>query len=154
MDEQQFNEKYWFKNTHVISVVNPRNEDYKFQAVIDTGMNVATGKMEASPRQYLVKAGGQERFIGVVANMYLDQMSKLIAQDEDKFQFMIDFALKAQYYDQLIIGIENLLEQNIALPEVPSYLEVAKEKNDDKAQEVPFAAAKKLGRPPKAATEA
>ena len=109
MEEKEFNEKYWQTNTKLVTVSNPRSEDYVFQATTDSGVDIATGRMKSETRHYKVPAGGSERFPGPIANMYLDQMSKLVAQDEDKFQFMIDFSLKAQYYDQLIVSIDDLI---------------------------------------------
>lgn len=155
MEEKEFNDKYWFSNTKIVTVNNPRSEDYIFQATSDVGIDTATGKMKTEARTYRVRKGEHERFPGPIANMYLDQMSKLIAQDDDKIQFMIDFKLKAEYYDDLIVGIEDLI--NTFQPH-PAYL-----KDEDKdgsvgeTAEEPFAeakAARKPGRPPKAPAEA
>lgn len=157
VEEKDFNDKYWFSNTKIITVVNPRSEDYVFQATSDVGVDTATGKMKTEARKYRVKAGEHERFPGPIANMYLDQMSKLIAQDEEKFQFMIDFSLKAQYYDDLIVGVEDLMN---TYHENPAYLNNKAEEVDEETPEVaeePFAAAKperKPGRPPKTAAKA
>lgn len=117
MDEVAFNQKYWFSNIKIVTVVNPREEDYIFGATIDTGVDIATGKPKSEQRTYRIKAGSSERLPGPIANMYLDQMSKLIAQDEDKFQYMIDFALKAEYYDALISDSEDILDTYQPLPQ-------------------------------------
>lgn len=138
-------------------MINPRSEDYIFQATSDVGIDNATGKMKSEARTYRVKAGEHERFPGPIANMYLDQMAKLVAQDEDKFQFMIDFALKAQYYDQLIVSIEDLI--NATYTPFPEYLDKPKDEAEIPVEK-PFAAVKqetairKPGRPPKAPVEA
>lgn len=117
MDEVAFNTKYWFSNMKIVTVVNPREEDFVFGATVETGVDIATGKLKSEQRTYRVKAGTSERLPGPIANMYLDQMSKLIAQDEDKFQYMIDFALKAEYYDALISDSEDLIETYQPLPQ-------------------------------------
>lgn len=150
MEEQQFIEKYWQTNTKIVTVVNPRTEDFVFQAVVEVGVDMNTGKMKAEPRHYRVIAGKTERFPGTIANMYLDQMTKILAQEEEKFQFLIDFALKAQYYDQLIVDIEDLINSYIPRTE---YLE-DKNIEVETIQEEAFPDAKpKLGRPPKVQTE-
>lgn len=155
MDETAFWDKYWHSNTKIVTVVNPRTEDYIFQAMSETGIDTATGKMRAEQRTYRVPQGGQERFPGPIANMFLDQMSKLVAQDDDKIQYMIDFALRAQYYDDLTVGIEDLIHTYTPFPE---YLEKPAEDAEKKPEEIPFGGAtyepKKLGRPPKAPAEA
>lgn len=157
MEETEFNDKYWHTNTKIVTVVNPRTEDYVFQAASDVGIDTSSGKMKTEIRHYRVPGGGNERFPGPIANMYLDQMSKLIAQDEDKIQFMIDYALKAQYYDQLIVSIEDLIN---SFQPSPEYLDKPKPEAktvEETVPEEPFAAAKqevKRGRPPKVTTEA
>lgn len=150
MDEPQFIEKYWMTNTKIVTVTNPRTEDFVFQSVVEVGVDMATGKMRSEPRHYRVLAGETERFPGTIANLYLDQMSKMIAQDEDKFQFLIDFALKAQYYDQLIVDIEDLINDYVPRTE---YLE-KKEPEVKQSEEEAFPEAKpRIGRPPKIKTE-
>lgn len=134
-DEQSFAKKYWHTNTQIVTVVNPRSEDYVFQATTEVGVDVATGRMRAETRSYRVPHGGQERFPGPIANMYLDQMSKLVAQDDEKIQYMIDYALRSQYYDDLIVAVEDLIHTYTPFPE---YLDKG-EKVDEKEEEKPFA---------------
>lgn len=149
-DEQTFAKKYWHTNTQIVTVINPRKDDYVFQATTEVGVNLDTGRMKAETRTYRVPHGGQERFPGPIANMYLDQMSKLVAQDEDKIQFMVDWALKAQYYDQLIVSIEDLIHTYAPFPE---YLDKP-EQVASQPEEIPFAEVKrKPGRPPAVASE-
>lgn len=159
MDEQEFVAKYWYKQTQLVTVTNPRDEDYTFQMVVETGLNPMTGKMGQEQRTYQVPKGGSERFPGPIANLYLDQMSKLIAQDDDRFQFMIDPALRAQYYDDLTVNVEDLIAQHVP-QSTPDYLRPVE--TAAVAQEQPFAGAvpteasaepKRMGRPPKAKTE-
>lgn len=158
MDDKEFNEKYWYKNTQLITVTNPRDKDYIFQMMVETGLDPATGKMGAEQRTYRVPKGGSERFPGAIANLYLDQMAKLIAQDDDRIQFMIDPALRAQYYDDLTVNVEDLIAQHMP-QSVPDYLKPAEQASV--AHEQPFAGAvptdtpqpKRMGRPPKATTE-
>lgn len=155
MEEAEFWDKYWKKNTEIITVVNPRNEDYIFQAMVDTGFDQIAGKSKIEARHYKVAAGGNERFPGPIANIYLDQMAKLIAQDEDNIQHMSDFALRAQYYDDLIVSIEDLIKSYEA--PTPDYLNRPTAEPVETKEDKPFAGVeqpKKVGRPPKAKTEA
>jgi hypothetical protein len=135
VEEQEFNRKYWFNTMQIITVVNPTPKDYIFQAVIDAGVDVATGRMRAEQRQYKVPAGGTERFPGPIANMYLDQMAKLLAQQDEKFTLMIDLAHKAEYYDKLIVDMDDLMQSYQSLPQYQT--ETGAE--ETKAPEVPFA---------------
>lgn len=138
MEEADFIKKYWHPNSEIVTVVNPRSEDYLFQATIETGVDTSTGRMHSEARHYKVAAGGTERFPGPIANMFLDQMSKLVAQDDDKIQFMIDFSLRAQYYDQLTVAVEDLTKGYQPFPE---YLESSTEAAKPAVVEQPFAAA-------------
>jgi hypothetical protein len=139
LDEVEFNNKYWFPNTMLITVTNPRTEDYKFQTVVQTGMDMTTGRMKEEPRQYRVKAGESERFPGPIANIYLDQMTKLVAQDEEKIHFLIDFSLKAEYYEKLIVSKEDLIQ---TYEERPEYLAGRVEDVAEAPKEEAFAGAK------------
>lgn len=162
MDEIAFNTKYWFSNMKIVTVVNPREEDYVFGAMSETGVDIATGKLKQEQRTYRVRAGEMERLPGPIANMYLDQMSKLIAQDEDKFQYMIDFALKAEYYDALISDSEDLIETYQPLPqylqkpeaetpEEPAFAGKDSDEPENSGTGVKTAPAANLGRPKKVA---
>lgn len=93
MNKQDFVNKYWFNSLQMVTVVNPLAEDFPFMVEM---------------RHFIIKAGQHERFPGVIANVYLDQMSKIIAQNDDKLGFMADPALRRVYYDKLIIDVENL----------------------------------------------
>lgn len=138
MDEKDFWVKYWHGNTDMVTVVNPRTEDYVFQATVDSGVDLATGKLRAETRHYKVAAGGKERFPGPIANMFLDQMSKLVAQDDEKIQYMIDFALRAQYYDDLTVAVEDLIHDYQPFPE---YLNKPEDKTPEVEKEIPFGGA-------------
>lgn len=144
IDEQAFAKKYWHTNTQIVTVVNPRKEDYIFQATSEVGVNLDTGKMQSEARTYRVPHGGKERFPGPIANMYLDQMSKLVAQDDDKIQYMIDFALRSQYYDDLIVSVEDLIHTYTPFPE---YLDKG-DKVEEKPAEEPFAGLKDEAKKP------
>lgn len=141
IEEQEFNDKYWHSNTKLVTVINPRTDDYVFQAVSETGIDTSTGRMKAEQRTYKVPAGGNERFPGPIANIYLQQMTALVAQDEEKIQYLIDYALKAQYYDQLIVNVEDLINTYTPFPE---YLEKPKEtETAEQPKEEAFAGVKK-----------
>lgn len=84
--------KYWFNSYQKVTVRNPKHEDYVFMQEM---------------RHYKVPADGIERFIGPVANRFLDLMSRIIAQDEGNLGFMADPNLKRIYYDKLIVKVDN-----------------------------------------------
>lgn len=97
--------KYWFNSLQMVTVVNPKSEDWPFMVEM---------------RHFVIKGSSKERFPGVIANVYLDQMSKIMAQDDDKLGFMADPTLKAQYYDKLIVDVESLVNEVDA--SAPAYL--------------------------------
>jgi hypothetical protein len=136
MEEKDFHEKYWFDNMKIITVVNPLTEEYKLNTVVVVGIDVATGKQREESRTYRVPAGGHERFPGSIANQYLDQVSRLVAQNDGQFANFIDFRLRAQYYDDLIVKVEDILN---SYQPYPDYLR--KEENVEPAApaEQPFA---------------
>lgn len=135
LEEQDFNKKYWHSNTEVVTVINPRKEDYVFQATVDAGIDIATGRPKPEARQYRVPAGGTERFPGSIANMYLDQMSKILAQEDDRFERMVDFSEKAKYYDRLTADTEDLIASYVPNPAYEQQEAVT----EAKTEEVPFA---------------
>jgi hypothetical protein len=140
VEETDFNAKYWYKNTQLVTVVNPRSEDFVFQSTVETGVNPSTGRNESETRKYIVKAGSKQRFPGTITNMYLDQMSKLVAQDDNKITNLIDFSVKAKYYDDLTVSVEDLIRGYEPMPE---FLEgQVNEVATAKVEEKPFAAAK------------
>lgn len=103
LDEKSFQDKYWFDNYVHITVANPTTSDFKFSMVVQTGIDRSIGKPREETRNFMVPAGGKERFVGSVANLYLDKMSKLLAQEARKFGDISDWNARAVYYDELII---------------------------------------------------
>jgi hypothetical protein len=102
--KDDFNKKYWFNTLQMVTVINPLTYDWPFMVEM---------------RHFIVKAGSHESFPGVIANVYLDQMSKILAQDDDKLGFMADPALKKLYYDKLIVSVESLVHEH---DNTPAYL--------------------------------
>lgn len=100
-----FNAKYWFSSLQMVTVVNPLEEDWPFMVEM---------------RHYIIKKGAKERFPGVIANVYLDQMSKILAQHDENLGNMADPELKKIYYDKLIADVENLIQEH---DNRPAYLQ-------------------------------
>lgn len=92
---------YWFSPVQMVNVVNPKPEAWNFMVEM---------------RHFTVPAGGHERFPGPIANVYLDQMSKILAQDDDRLGYMSDPNLMKIYYDQLIVDVESLIKEATQLP--------------------------------------
>lgn len=104
LTNKDFNDKYWFSPLHRVLVINPFTYDYPFMVEL---------------RHYEIKAGASEWFPGMIANVYLDQVSKIMAQDDDKLGFMADPNLKHIYYDKLIVDVEDMAPQ---VTQAPAYL--------------------------------
>lgn len=133
MDEKQFVEKYNFDNLKMVTIVNPTSEDFTFGITMETSVDISNGQMKSETKQYVVRAGDKERLPGVAANLYLDQISKKIAQEEDRFALYPDFAERAKYYDDLIVEVEDMLGSFQSLPQ---YTDVEEDTADE--QEKPF----------------
>jgi hypothetical protein len=113
--KEEFNARYWFTTMQLVTVLNPRwfkennsaepvSRDYPFMVEL---------------RHFIIREGATERLPGAIANVYLDQMSKIVAQNDDNLGFMADPALKKLYYDKLIVEVEDLMPQ---LDMTPAYL--------------------------------
>lgn len=104
MTPKEFDDKYWFNPLQLITVVNPLPEPYPFMVEM---------------RHYEIGAGDKMQFPGTIANVYLDQMSRIVAQNEEKLGYIGDPNLRKIYYDRLIVDVQELAPQASA---VPAYL--------------------------------
>lgn len=136
MDEQQFLEQYDFNNFQVVDVKNPTDKDYNLIITMEVGFDHAAKRMKTEKRTYIIKAGSHERLPGVVARKYLDEMSKLLSQQEKKFGMFVDYNTRAEYYERLIVpeGIEDRINDYTPVPSVD-----AGQKAQAEANEQPFA---------------
>lgn len=101
MSQEEFNRRYWFNSLQMVTVVNPKAQDYPFMV---------------EGRHFIIRGGASERYPGVIANVYLDNMSKIMAQDDDRLGYMGDPNLKRLYYDKLIANVESLVQEHNPLP--------------------------------------
>lgn len=104
MTKEAFWKLYWFSPLQMVTVVNPKSYDYPFMV---------------EGRNYMIKAGTKEKVPGTIANVYLSQMTRIMAQDDDKMNFLSDFALMRQYFDKLIVNVDNLISE---VNNAPAYL--------------------------------
>lgn len=104
---------YWFSPLQMIEVLNPSwsregdsfvSKDYPFMVEM---------------RHFSIPAKGRYSLPGTIANVYLDGMSKILAQNDDQLGFMADPNLKRLYYDKLIVGVENMINE---VDNTPAYL--------------------------------
>lgn len=105
MTKKEYWAKYWFSPTQMVTLINPKPEDYQFMVEM---------------RHFVLRAGAQEQMPGTVANVYLSQMTRILAQDEDKFEFLSDFNLMKQYYDRLIVDVKDMMQE---VNNTPAYLQ-------------------------------
>lgn len=101
MTVDDFHNSYWFNTLQMIEVINPLTYDWPFMV---------------EGRHFVVKEGSKERLPGAIANIYLDQVSKIMAQDDDKLGFMADPNLKKLYYDKLIINVDSMVQEAFSVP--------------------------------------
>lgn len=109
----QFIERYWFSSTQLVTVVNPTAEDYHFMSEL---------------RNFMVPKGGTEDYVGTIANVYLDQMSKNIAQRDDQLELIADYVYRTQAYDGLIVAVKDLAPQYDSIPDWQKRAQAASDK--------------------------
>lgn len=109
LTKADWHEQYWFSPMQMITVVNPLPDDWPFMVEL---------------RHYIIRGGNHAQFPGMVANVYLDQMSKIMAQDDEKLGYMGDPNLRRLYYDKLIVNKEDLVKETDS---TPTYLQDKKE---------------------------
>ena len=113
LTRKQFYEQYWFSPLQMVTLINPKAEDYKFMVEM---------------RHFIIRAGAQEQMPGTVANVYLSQMTRILAQDEDKLQFLSD------YFDRLIVDVKSLMQEDNSQP---AYLKQVPQSMIGEAPETP-----------------
>lgn len=94
--QAEFNKYYWFTSLQMVTVRNPLKTPFEFRSEM---------------RLYGVPAGGEESYVGTIANIYLDQMAKTIAQNENKLELIADPTMKSAYYKELIVEVKDLNPQ-------------------------------------------
>lgn len=102
LTKKQFNDTYWFSPLQMITVSNPKAEDYRFMVEM---------------RHFIIKAGATESFPGTVANVYLSQMTRILAQDDDRMELLSDINLMKFYYDSLIADVTSLIQEDRSVPD-------------------------------------
>lgn len=116
MTKEDFWKSYWFTPFQMVTVINLKAEDYPFMV---------------EGRHFVIRSGTKEKIPGTVANIYLSQMTRILAQDDDKMSFLSDFALMKQYFDKLIVDVENLVQDYDNTPtylkQVPDHMKVSGE---------------------------
>lgn len=117
--KDEFWAQYWFTPLQLVKVINPQPYDYEF-------------KVEG--RSFVIKAGTSQKYPGNITNVYLSNMSRIKSQEDDKMQFMSDFALMEQYYKALIVEVEELVQTSTSVPE---YLRPAVAQEPTGAPETP-----------------
>lgn len=113
LTKEEFWKVYWFSPLQMVTLKNP--QDYPFQFMVEM-------------RNFVIKPGAVEKFPGTVANLYLDQMTKIMAQNDDKLTLLSDFAFRKLYYDKLIQDVESLIKEESNVPaylkDIPDHLKV------------------------------
>lgn len=112
--KEDFWKTYWFSPLQMVTLINPQSYDFPFMVEL---------------RNFVIKAGRKEKMPGTVANVYLNLMVGIMAQDDDKMTLLSDFTFKAMYYNKLILDVESLIQENDPLPaylkDVPEHLKTS-----------------------------
>lgn len=119
LTKKEFWDKYWFSPLQMVTLVNPKTEAYNFMVEM---------------RHFVIKPGATEQMPGTVANVYLSQMTRIMAQDDDRMEFLSDFNLMKLYYDKLIMDVKDMMQ---TANNVPAYLSKMPESMKGDAPETP-----------------
>jgi hypothetical protein len=111
--------RYWFSPLQMIQLVNPRDTDYRFMVEM---------------RHFIIKASDNVSLPGTVANVYLSQMTRILAQEDNKMQHLSDYNLMAQYYDKLIVDVTSMVQE---VNNEPAYLSKMPARTLDTPTETP-----------------
>lgn len=114
--KEEFYKLYWFTPLQLVTLVNPKEYDYPFMVEM---------------RHFIIGAGKTEIVPGNIANIYLSQMTRIMAQDDDRMEFLSDYALMKRYFDQLIVDVKSLVNDVDTTPaymkDVPEHMKVSGE---------------------------
>jgi len=119
MTKKDFWAQYWFSPLQLVKLTNPKKQDYVFMVEL---------------RQFVIRSGATEELPGTVANVYLSEMTRVLAQDDDKLEHLSDFALMKIYYDRLIVSVKDLAA---SVDNTPSYLKDVPEHVQAETNETP-----------------
>lgn len=101
LTKKEFWAIYWFSPLQMVTLKNPKNVDYPFMVEM---------------RHFIIRAGATEQMPGTVANVYLSQMTRILAQDDDRMEFLSDLNLMKLYYDQLIVDVKSMMPEDNSQP--------------------------------------
>ena len=104
MTKEEFWSKYWFTPMQLVTLINPKADDCMFMV---------------EGRHFTIKAGATEQMPGTVANIYLNHMTRIMAQDDDRLELMSDFNLMKIYFDKLIVNVKDMMQET---DNTPAYL--------------------------------
>jgi len=96
LTKKEFWAKYWFSPLQMVTLKNPKQTDYNFMVEM---------------RNFVVRAGATETMPGTVANVYLSQMTRIMAQDDEKMEHLSDFNLMKIYFDKLIVNVKDMMRE-------------------------------------------
>lgn len=123
--KDEFWRVYWFSPLQMVTLVNPKSYDYPFMFEL---------------RNFVIKKGSKEKLPGTVANLYLSQMTRIMAQDDGKMEHLSDFALMENYYKSLIVDVENMVKDVDTTPaylkDMPQHMAVSQEETPPWQQSV------------------
>jgi len=102
MTKKQFYDKYWFTPFDMVKIRNIKSEDFRFMVEM---------------RHFIIRANSELNVPGTVANVYLNQMTKILAQDEEKMHLLSDYNFRAEFYDRLIVETSNNMPVMDSTPE-------------------------------------
>lgn len=104
LSKADFVKRYWFTTLQMVTV---RSAEWHFDK--ETGIRSSQDFVFMSEgRHFMVPANGQQEFVGPIANRYLDQMAKALAQADNRLEAMADFMYVAEYYNQLVVSVKDL----------------------------------------------
>lgn len=118
---------FWWDESQQVTVVNPTDKDYRFKV---------------HNKDYQVGAGERVRMPGYIAWVYVYGMSTQLCQADNNFNRWNEEGYRRTYYEKVAESTDDLIQA--VEPEV---------KAETFTPEVPVEEPKRMGRPPKIASE-
>lgn len=117
--KKEFYDTYWFQPTDIVTLLNPLAEDYIFMV---------------EGRHFKIAASAVLDLPGTVANVYLNNMTKIMAQNDDRMDLLSDFNLMAQYFNKLISNKKSTM---VEFDPTPAYMKQVPQSAIGQAPETP-----------------
>lgn len=95
--------EFSWEEDQTVTVTNPTGSDYPFKV---------------HNKDYMVKGGQTVKMPGYIAWVYVYGLASLLAQADKQFSRWNEEGFRNQYYDQVVIGADDVVQEVVVQPQV------------------------------------